>query len=59
MEQQMTEAQVVALMQSSTSAQEWNDNCDKVKRSYGGQYPEFWFSAIMLSGVAASVTAKF
>lgn len=54
----MNEEQVVALMKSSKSDQEWNDNCDKVKKECGG-YPSFWYSAIVMSGVAGRVTSSF
>lgn len=47
----MTEAEVVALMESSQSEKEWNSNCDKVKEACGG-YPDFWYSAIVRSGLA-------
>lgn len=50
----MTEAQVVALMQSSKNEDEWNANCDTVKKHFGG-YPKFWFPAIMMSGLAHAV----
>lgn len=46
-----TEAGVVALMQSSKSESEWNNNCDKVKAANDG-YPEFWFGAVIASGLA-------
>ena len=42
---------VVALMLSSTSESDWNDNCDKVKAANGGSYPSFWYQAIVWSGV--------
>lgn len=47
----MTQNEVVELMQTSKTEDEWNGNCDKVKKAFGGQYPDFWFSAIILSGV--------
>lgn len=50
----MTEPEVVALMESSSNEQEWNDNADKIKATFGG-YPGFWWSAIMLSGIANRV----
>lgn len=50
----MSESEVVTLMESSRSEREWNANCDKVKAACGG-YPEFWWSAIQVSGVAARV----
>ncbi len=51
----MNQDEVVALMESSKNEQEWNDNADTVKRKCDG-YPDFWFSAIMLSGVHMAVT---
>ena len=50
---------VKALMQQSSSEAEWNDNCDKVKAANGGDYPQFWFSTIVLSGVMSSTVSKF
>lgn len=52
----MNEQQVVDLMKSSKSEEEWNANRDKVKTVFGG-YPDFWYRAIVLSGLAAEVTA--
>lgn len=46
----MTEEQVVALMGSSKTETQWNDNCDKVKAACDG-YPEFWYKAVILSGL--------
>ncbi len=42
---------VVALMKSSTNEQDWNKNCDAVKQANSGDYPSFWYAAIILSGV--------
>jgi len=50
----MSADEAKALMRSSESEQEWNDNCDEVKRRCGG-YPGFWFAEIMLSGLAEDV----
>lgn len=47
-----TEDGVKHLMQSSTSETEWNANCDKVKKANNG-YPDFWYAAIVLSGLSA------
>ena len=52
----MTEKQVVELMSSATSEQDWNDKCDQVKAACGG-YPDFWFPLIVVSGLAATVQA--
>lgn len=54
----MTQNEVVELMKSSKSEQEWNDNCDEVKKKCGG-YPEFWYGAIVISGVINEVNAKY
>ena len=45
------QSDVVSLMQSSKSESAWNDNCDKVKAANGGDYPSFWFAAIIMSGI--------
>jgi len=54
----MTEQEVVALMKSSKSKEEWSKNADAVIAACKG-YPSFWFSAIILSGVTKETAAKF
>lgn len=54
----MSEDEVKSLMESSKTEQEWNTNCDLVKRRCGG-YPEFWYSLIVMSGLASRVCAGF
>lgn len=49
---------VVALMESSRSEQEWNDNCDAVKAEFGG-YPNWWYPTIIMSGVLKRVSARW
>lgn len=49
---------VKALMESSTTEQEWNNNADKVKWANGG-YPSFWYGTIVLSGVLDSTRLKW
>jgi len=49
---------VVALMQSSSTEDQWNNNVDKVKDANNG-YPSFWYSAIILSGVMRKTAAGF
>ena len=46
---------VVAFMKTSKSEKEWDDNCDKVKAANNNQYPDFWFTAIITSGVLKSL----
>jgi hypothetical protein len=50
---------VQVLMASSKNEQEWNDNCDKVKAANGGDYPSFWFTAVILSGIASQTQATW
>ena len=52
------EESVVEYMKLSSSARDWDNRCDEVKRVNEG-YPTFWYSAIMLSGVATAITAKW
>ena len=49
---------VKAYMSQATSEADWNRRCDEVKRANGG-YPDFWYSTIVLSGVAASTASKW
>ena len=44
----MSEQEVIDLMSSSTTEDQWNENCAKVKAEFNG-YPSFWYMAI--SGV--------
>lgn len=50
----MDRQEVIALMQTSRNENEWNINCDTVKKNCGG-YPSFWFEALMLSGIARKI----
>lgn len=50
----MSESEVVELMVSSKSEEEWNANCDKVKAACNG-YPSFWFHKIVMSGLMATI----
>jgi hypothetical protein len=51
----MSESEVVTLMKSSKSKNEWNSNCSKVKISCGGDYPGFWYGSIIMSGLLTKV----
>lgn len=59
----MTEQQVVDLMLSSKTEEEWNQNCDTVKRAFPNRgrpdYPPFWFKAIILSGILTKKSQEF
>lgn len=50
---------VVKLMESSQTELEWNANCDKVKASHGGDYPSWWFGAIVMSGVLGRTAERW
>lgn len=54
----MTRAQVIDLMQSSQTVQDWNKNADTVKAAFNGDYPSWWYEAIIISGVADKTLAK-
>lgn len=45
------------LMSSSKNKYEWNANCDLVKSANKGGYPSFWFSEIVMSGLAQRVAS--
>lgn len=49
---------VKELMSSSGSEQEWNVNCDKVKAA-NGDYPSFWYRAIIMSGLLSRTKASW
>jgi hypothetical protein len=55
----MTEEEVIELMKTSISLQEWNDNCKLVKKNCNGHYPDFWYSIMILSGLADQIVNKF
>lgn len=54
----MSEKEVVELMESSKSKEEWDANADTVQAKCGG-YPSFWFGAIVLSDVSRQTAAKW
>lgn len=54
----MNQQEVVTLMSSSKSEDEWNANCDIVKTACNG-YPSFWYSAIIASGLLSQVRSSW
>lgn len=54
----MPKDEVVTLMKGSTSVDDWNDRADRVKAACGG-YPDFWWAAIIQSGVADRTLKQF
>lgn len=54
----MTREEVVDLMASSNSEDDWNTKADLVIEACGG-YPEFWFGAVILSGLMRRTSANW
>jgi hypothetical protein len=54
----MDRTEVVNLMKGSNSESEWNNNCSLVKKACNG-YPDFWYEAIIASGVAKKTVERF
>lgn len=54
----MEQKEVIELMKSSKSEDEWNNNCDIVKSKCNG-YPEFWYASIILSGLINETRIKY
>jgi hypothetical protein len=46
-------------MSRSQSEQQWNANCDTIKKTWGGQYPPFWFSTMIASGLGNKIAARW
>lgn len=49
---------VQSYMKSATSEQEWNLRCDHVKAANSG-YPEWWYPAIIMSGICSQTSSKW
>lgn len=54
----MNEQEVIELMETSKSAREWDDNCDKVKAACDG-YPEFWWTTMIQSGRGNKIATQW
>lgn len=52
----MSEQEAVQLMGSTKSLAEWRENVARVKAAHGGKYPDWWYQAIVLSGLATRVS---
>ncbi len=50
----MDKEEVIDLLRSSKNSQEWNDNCDLVKKAFNG-YPSWWYQEIILSGLCDEI----
>lgn len=49
-EELTTREGVIALMESATSEEDWDNKCDRVKAANGNYYPDFWFAVMLVSG---------
>jgi len=47
----MTQEEVINLMKSSKNSQEWNANCETVKKSNNNNYPSYWYVEVISSGL--------
>ena len=54
-----TEAGVVALMEKSQTKAEWKAHCETVKSANGGNYPKFWFAAVVQARVLERVAHRW
>lgn len=50
---------VMTLMRAADNETQWNRYCDLVKEANGGDYPCFWWGAVVLSGLAAQKQAEW
>lgn len=64
----MTRQEVIVLMESSRSAEEWNTNCDKVKQAFAvlvdgrlrrSAYPDFWYAVVIQSGLLGRAQVRW
>lgn len=56
---EMSREEVVSLMESTANEIEWKQATLKVKANHGGDYPAYWFEAIIQSGLCDRVTAAW
>lgn len=54
----ITNDEIISL-ERCRSENDWNQACDRIKTSRGGQYPEDWWARVMLSGLMAHVVRSF
>lgn len=45
----------IADLESTGSAEEWNNICDEIKKARGGQYPPDWWEVMMMSGKISGI----
>lgn len=50
-----TREEVISLLKTSKSANEWDRNCDQIKAANGNNYPRWWFAEVVMSGLAGRI----
>jgi len=55
----MTHNEIVTLMRSSRSPEEWKSNEERVKAHFSGSLPSFWYGLIVQSEVAKKTKASW
>jgi len=55
----LTDKEIISIMESSKSKKEWNKNCKRVKMSYGGRFPYWWFDDMIKSGLLDELKLKW
>ena len=53
----MTKQEVLDLMKTSKTIEDWNMNCDKVKEAYN-RYPDFWYNEVIRSGLMDQILGQ-
>ena len=48
----MNQEQALKKLNAARNESEWNAVCDECKRANGGAYPDWWFPAVVSSGIA-------
>jgi hypothetical protein len=54
----MNRQEVIALMESSASQAEWDENSNRVCNACGG-FPSYWYDVIIRSGVAEQTRNRY
>lgn len=50
---------VVALLKTSLSPEIWADNLKLIRDANGGDYPDFWYEAVVRSGLIDRICMKW
>lgn len=50
---------LAGFMAASASEDDWNQRTEQVKKTFGGQYPSFWFQSIIMSGLLNEVMNRW